>query len=266
MSHCHDFFRKWKREYNFCGLRPQDAKEMDRYIDLSEKIAASGAEVDIDFIHDHFTAGAARPLLRCKDERAYEKALNYVVACLKREEDITGGDLQATINGFLGKKVPVKSTQMREATVKDSLTVPPANETYKGHMGQSLGDQIRADEIKAADVNQPKPDHIVEVNKMVSPFKTAAEVKAGIAGEMYPDAVPESAAGPAEPAENPAVRRQRLAEELLSTYSDRFQREARRIIQSEPTWKHGAADFFYFAGEMLIDPPKKVSVEPRRGK
>jgi hypothetical protein len=81
---------------------------------------------------------------------------------------------------------------------------------------------------------------------------------------MYPDHVQEPDAEPAEPAEDPKARRNKLADELMSMYSDRFQREARRVIQEHPTWRNGNADFFFFGGEAIIDPPKKVSVEPRK--
>jgi len=113
-GHCLDYWHKWQREYNFCGLRDQDAKDNNRYLELVDKIAESSAGLEGDFILEHFTAGAARPLLRCKDGMASVKGLNYVVACLKRGEDVTGGDLAATINVFLGKKEkPPENTQMR---------------------------------------------------------------------------------------------------------------------------------------------------------
>ena len=38
-GHCLDYWHKWKREYNFCGLRPQDTKENDRYLALVERNA-----------------------------------------------------------------------------------------------------------------------------------------------------------------------------------------------------------------------------------
>lgn len=177
-GHCHDWFRKWKREHNFCGLRPQDAKEMDRYIDLTEKIAGNGSGMDEDFIHDHFTAGAARPLLRCKDDAAYEKGLNYVVACLKREEMITGGDLQATIDGLTGKgtRKPKESTQMRQ----ENPSVPMEST------------QMRTQEIPDPS-GAPLSDRLKDEPHGTSAFHTAAQELAakqnGIAGEMFPDPV-----------------------------------------------------------------------------
>lgn len=154
-GHCLDYWHKWKKEYNFCGLRPQDAKENDRYLDLVDKIAGNGTGLDGDFVLEHFTAGAARPLLRCKDDAAHEKALNYVVACLKKGETITGGDLAATINGFSG------STQLRTETPSVPVEKKPAHAFDGIHDGKpveppkSLGDQVRKEEVAEAAKNQP---------------------------------------------------------------------------------------------------------------
>jgi hypothetical protein len=148
-GHCLDYWHKWKREYNFCGLRPQDAKENDRYLILVDRIAASPAGLDGDFILEHFTAGAARPLLRCKDGETETKALNYVIACLKRGEDVTGGDLDATIKVFMGKS---KEKPVRESTHlrTPDASAAPINESPV----ISLADRERAREMQEAGQNQ----------------------------------------------------------------------------------------------------------------
>jgi hypothetical protein len=123
-GHCLDYWHKWRKEYNFCGLRDQDAKENDKYLSLVDMIAGNGAGLDGDFILEHFTAGAARPLVRCKDDAAYEKTLNYVVACLKKGETITGGDLAATINTFIGKSTQLR-TEKPPLPVEEQPVDPP---------------------------------------------------------------------------------------------------------------------------------------------
>lgn len=260
-GHCHDWFRKWKREHNFCGLRPQDAKEMDRYIEITEKIAGNGHGMDEDFIHDHFTAGAARPLLRCKDEAISTKALNYVVSCLKRGEDITGGDLSATIAGFQGKGAskPAGSTQLRTS---EPAKIPPAPCTVpckgdpSGASGPvNLGDEIRKREMEQAGRNQHvghgsdvsvtpaemiAPDHIRE-----SPFRTAAEIKqkqdGGIAGEMFDE-------------EGRKQRIEQLLEEAIGLMPDYTKRCAAAIFEHHKTgWKHPYANLIYHAVEALLE-------------
>ena len=157
-GHCLDYWRKWKREYNFCGLRPQDAKENDKYLILVDRIAASPAGLDGDFILDHFTAGAARPILRCKDAEIETKALNYVIACLKRGEDVTGGDLAASINAWLGKPEK-KNTHLREEIPSLPMENKPTCAPIK-----SLGQRVREDEMQQAGDNAPITDTTGEVS------------------------------------------------------------------------------------------------------
>jgi hypothetical protein len=101
-----------------------------------------------------------------------------------------------------------------------------------------------------------------------SPFKTAAQVMAhdkdplDIAG-MFKDmdkaeTVVKDTSTPQDPAKVLKEKRIQLSEDLLSCYSERFQMAARDHIRKETSWKNGAADFFYFGGEMLMDPPKST--------
>jgi hypothetical protein len=312
-GHCIDYWHKWKRDGNFCGLRKQDADMNDTYLSIVEKISVAGTGLESDFVFDHFTAGAARPLIRCKDKDASTKALNYVVACLKNNEDVTGGDLQATIEGFMGK-VKKESTQMR---TPESVKESEDNKDNEPILSLAQQNQRRADKaaegitgIKAVypitdttgkvspdsdmcpggetcpDCPQPcsiepcgiksnhiNPGAICTVNPVIindthreSPFKTAAQVMAhdkdplDVAG-MFKDmenneTVIKDTLTTQDPAKILREKRIQLAEDLLSCYSERFQMAARDHIRKETTWKNGAADFFYFGGEMLMDPPK----------
>jgi len=183
MTHCHDFFRKWKRDGNFCGLRKQDAREMDSYLTLVERISNEKTGLNADLVFDKFTAGAARPLIRCKDAEIETKALNYVIACLKRGENVTGGDLQATINGFMGK-VPKPPAQMRTpepATAKESLPDVPI---------KSLGQRVREDEMQQAGDNAPITDTTGEVS--VNSDKHVACANVTIDPTFTPDTYRES--------------------------------------------------------------------------
>lgn len=148
MTHCIEYWRKWKREGNFCGLRKQDADENEAYLELVEQISGSGAKIESDIIFQKFPVGAARPLLRCKDEKVHEQGLNYVIACLKREETVTGGDLAASINMWLGKPEK-KSTQMRTPELVPEATAGP-NTTSP----LSLADRERQKEMEEAGKNQ----------------------------------------------------------------------------------------------------------------
>jgi hypothetical protein len=136
MSHCVDFWHKWRKEPNFCGLSPQSVSEIKGYLELVDKIKKAG--IPEDTIYEKCTSGACRPLLRLADDETRVKGVNYVISSLKRGEKITGGDLQSSINAWLGKetvcKVPTKpapeSTQLRtneNQTVEEKPKEPEAD-------------------------------------------------------------------------------------------------------------------------------------------
>lgn len=271
MTHCHDFFRKWKREGNFCGLRKQDAREMDSYLTLVERISNEKTGLNSDLVFDKFTAGAARPIIRCKDPETETKALNYVIACLKRGEDVTGGDLQATVNGFMGKEpkppaqmrqenpsVPMESTQMR--TQEQSDAAPVTNTAPY----PSLAEQMKSEPYGTQHVH-PGPAAINPViindTHRESPFKTGLQVRAGIAGEMYPagnpSAIPNSS--PPSPDEQRKATRQRridLADQLIEILPPDTPGMVRDILREHSGWN--AADVFYMGVQVLHERKGRV--------
>lgn len=208
MSHCIDHLRKWKRDGNFCGLGKQYASEIDEWVSLIDKITKNGAGIDEGFAVEHFTAGAARPLIRCRDQSIKTKTLNYVISCLKRGETITGGDLDATIKGFQGKPVKkgaeIPSVPLEPPT--ESLTIVKTETTPDTDVKPTdappvtAADLLRKEQYGGTDQQHdppPSPEPAVRAEEMVragenhpSPFHTAAEElaakRAGIAGEMYP--------------------------------------------------------------------------------
>ena len=42
MTHCVEFWKKWKKEPNFCGLSPQAISEIKAYLETVEKICKLG--------------------------------------------------------------------------------------------------------------------------------------------------------------------------------------------------------------------------------
>jgi hypothetical protein len=188
MSHCIDHLRKWKRDGNFCGLGKQYASELDEWVSLIDKITKNGAGIDEESAVTNFTAGAARPLIRCKDPDIKTKALSYVISCLKRGETVTGGDLDATIKGFQGKLV-------KKTVEKPSVPVEPSTESLT---------IVKIESTPDTDVKEPEPAK--NVTHGSSAFHTAAQElaakKNGIAGEMFPEKpdAPATAEAPWSPA------------------------------------------------------------------
>jgi len=146
LTHCTDFWHKWRKEPNFCGLSPQSISEIKGYLELVDKIVKTG--ITEETVFENCPSGACRPLLRLSDDETRVKGLNYIVSCLKRKEKVTQNDLQTTIAGWLKKevcKLP-ESTQLRRT--KEPLPVESS--------AQILADKIRKDEMAEAEKNQPQ--------------------------------------------------------------------------------------------------------------
>ena len=123
MTRCNDYYRKYVDDGNFCGLGPSEISRIKAYLELIDKIEKTGIERE-DAIK-RFSAGAARPLIAVGDDETRIKGLNYVVACLKRGEKVTEGDLKKSIRSFYGDsgKCSVKQSLKLTNVKKDEEPV-----------------------------------------------------------------------------------------------------------------------------------------------
>ncbi len=198
MSRCVSFWHKFEQEGNFCGMDPTEISRVKAYLEFVGKLNVRG--FDKDFIYEKFTAGAARPLIALKDDETRTEALNYVGNCLDRKEKITEGDLKSHIRSLLqkaGKSCSMNARSEKLTNVKiPAQPVPQIEKEPQSEKPiQSLADRVRADEMRASEANQQhvNPGAICTVNPIVvddskrqSAFRTGSQVRAGIAGEMYP--------------------------------------------------------------------------------
>jgi hypothetical protein len=96
---CVEWYDKFERDGNFCGLSAGGVSQVKAYNELRKKI---GVHIpDAAFVVDHFPEGAARILSSVKDDETRTTGLNYVIECLKRKEKVTAGDLRAAIKMWL---------------------------------------------------------------------------------------------------------------------------------------------------------------------
>jgi hypothetical protein len=101
--YCIDFFRKWKREGNFCGLDATEASRMNSYLELVEMLVEN--EVPEDVVFANFSLFAARPLLKAGKKKR-TKGIRYVTDRLKEGKAVTAHDIQTTLIGAPKKTVP----------------------------------------------------------------------------------------------------------------------------------------------------------------
>ena len=189
MTRCPEFYEKFERDGNFCGLSAGAISQIKAYRELIDKISKQG--IDRTLVYEHFPEGAAREITRLRDDETRLKGLNYVVSCLKRNEKITASDLRSSIKAWL------KS---------ESTTCNVGHVSKKFTNVNSPTEQKPAPECKPlSEVMAPAPD----VPCGSSSFHTAAQelaaTRGGIAGEMFPDGLNPSNSMELKPAWTPAA-------------------------------------------------------------
>jgi hypothetical protein len=244
MSRCVQFWHKFEVEGNFCGMDPSEISRVKAYLEFVGKLEKVGLEKD--FIFQHFTVGAARPLISTSDEETRTKALDYVAHCLKRKETVTAGDLKGTINIFLKESGKACSVNARSEKLENSkIRAQPAPESVNGAQSEkpimpvNLGDSIRKQEMEQAAANQPEHGRARDPTNPEMPaththqepaFKTGNEIRQGL---MAPEREPK----PEDPEK--VKRREFLAdcERAYDNGSKAFQMAIDDHMRYHPSWR-----------------------------
>ena len=120
MTYCIDFFRKFKKDGNFCGLDEKEAARITKYLDLIDQIV-NRQKIPETQIMESLSVRAARPLLSATGDIRTE-GLNYIVGRLKKGEKITTKDLQVKLGEFTEKNHPA----VEHADKKVDMSTTPA--------------------------------------------------------------------------------------------------------------------------------------------
>jgi len=89
MTHCVDFWRKWKKEPNFCGLGKSSARSYDKYLDFAEGFSKEFG-FDLEVIYQNAPQAAVKALLRFKpDSDIRVRAEKQIAQTLKDKHSIT---------------------------------------------------------------------------------------------------------------------------------------------------------------------------------
>ena len=163
--YCVDFFKKWKKEGNFCGLDKGQVSRLNAYMDIVELLVKQ--KIPEDQIFENFSVGAATPLIAAKDQ-ARTEGLNFVTARLKEGKKIQAGDIQSTLKSckFTTSLPAAKSVQEKkpeqakeEKPQKKPGFVgnyqPGELKTTDDPPQPSFAEAARAKEMQQAVVNQP---------------------------------------------------------------------------------------------------------------
>jgi hypothetical protein len=132
MSYCIDFFKKFKKEGNFCGLDKSQVSRLMAYLEIVEALVKQ--KIPEEQIYENFTVNAATPLISAKGE-AHTGGLNFVTAALKDGRQVTEKDVRSSLKSCRSAthipSVPVETAKKREPyngtpQKPDQTAAPPA--------------------------------------------------------------------------------------------------------------------------------------------
>jgi hypothetical protein len=169
VTYCIDFFRKFKKEGNFCGLDKSEVSRLNVYLEIVEQLMKR--KIPEEQIYQNFSVRAARPLIEAKDE-ARTEGMNFVASKLKEGKKVQTGDLQDTLKSWTCPTTkpaakPVQEKKPEPAKAEKAAKppefpdrVPPAPCTvpYRADPAKpvqpSLGESVRKREMEQAGPNQ----------------------------------------------------------------------------------------------------------------
>lgn len=112
MTHCVDFFKKWKREPNFCGIGKTASQRIERYLEFVEDLAVE-YKIPIEVAYKNVPLTAASPILKFKpDSDIRKKAAKEIAKTLNNKQGVTGKFVNTVIGitpsskKFVPKDIP----------------------------------------------------------------------------------------------------------------------------------------------------------------
>lgn len=135
MTHCIDFWQKWKREPNFCGLGSSTAKSFDRYIDFVEDFSKEFG-ISHDVLYRNVPQSAVKPILHFKkDSDVRVKATQKIAETLNGKHAVT----VKFVNSVIG--VPTVPSKMIE---EPKVIIAPISEQHRETIeSNNVKDKVR---------------------------------------------------------------------------------------------------------------------------
>jgi len=126
VSYCYDFIKKFRKEGNFCGLADSQISRLEQYTKIVDTLIKP--DLEEKFIIDHFSLGAATPLIPIKDERRAD-GLSFVTEQLKAGKKVSAKDIQEKLQ-ICNQKVKKDSTNNEKPKKKEPYNATPQPGDY----------------------------------------------------------------------------------------------------------------------------------------
>ena len=165
MTYCIDFFRKFKKDGNFCGLDKSQVSRLTAYLEIVELLMKQ--KIPEEQVYENFSVNAARPLLAAKDT-ARTEGLNFVTSQLKEGKKVTNGEVQKKLESW---STPTTPADHRPA--KSCSTPTSAPEQKPDPVQETVPPVTDADRERKARLNPPDACHDGESKPLTEPVKAS---------------------------------------------------------------------------------------------
>ena len=85
MTHCIDFWKKWKKEPNFCGIGKSSARSYDKYLEFVDNFSKE-YDFEPEVVYQNAPQTAVKTLLRFKPESDIRKRAEQQIALTLRDK------------------------------------------------------------------------------------------------------------------------------------------------------------------------------------
>ncbi len=135
MTHCVDFWKKWKTEPNFCGLGSSVAKQYDKYLTFVDEFSTE-FEIDSDIVYRNVPQSSIKRILQFKKSSDIRKKAEKSIAdTLKSKRAITSKYVDSVI-----EIVP----RTKKLITEPKVVIAPLSESHQETIASNqIKDKIR---------------------------------------------------------------------------------------------------------------------------
>jgi hypothetical protein len=127
MTHCADFFRKWKKEPNFCGLGKTACNAIEKYLEFADEFSEEHG-IDVGVVYRNVPQTAVKPIMKFKrDSDIRQRATKMIAQTVKDKHAVTGKyvntimGIDATPKKFTPSPIQFTSEPSTPATKTDKI-------------------------------------------------------------------------------------------------------------------------------------------------
>lgn len=163
MTHCVEYYKKWRQEPNFCGLGPAGISAIDRYFALVDELMTEHGLDELK-IYDKLPQSTVSPLRKFSPDTQIRKdAIKKVVDTIKQDKRVTSKDVELWI--YSGTEIhPQEALKIKtNGREKKKINLPPTLQST----GETINKKIYALKtfVLTSGQNQILRDVMVKYNK-----------------------------------------------------------------------------------------------------